>query len=200
MKFKLVGIGEVLWDVYPDAAHFGGAPANFACHAASLGAAAWMVSAVGADDLGERALAKLREHGVDCDHISRDEHHATGRVLVTLNKSGQPAYEFAADPAWDHLTWSDELSVLAEGCDAVCFGTLSQRSSASRETIRRFISATPATALRVFDVNPPSAILRHGNDPHLAPTRLRRETKRRGIAHCRRTLRAARSDATRNGN
>ena len=34
----IVGLGEVLWDVYPDAAHFGGAPANFACHAASLNA------------------------------------------------------------------------------------------------------------------------------------------------------------------
>ena len=51
----IVGLGEVLWDVYPDAAHFGGAPANFACHAASLGAEAWMVSAVGTDELGDRA-------------------------------------------------------------------------------------------------------------------------------------------------
>jgi fructokinase len=35
---NLVGLGEVLWDVFPDAAHFGGAPANFACHAAGLAA------------------------------------------------------------------------------------------------------------------------------------------------------------------
>src|SRR5438128_8356138 len=93
----IVGIGEVLWDVYPDAAHFGGAPANFACHAASLGAAAWMVSAVGADDLGARALEKLRERGVECDQVSRDKDHPTGRVLVTLNAAGQASYEFAAD-------------------------------------------------------------------------------------------------------
>ena len=43
----VAGIGEVLWDCYPDGAHFGGAPANFASHAASLGAESWMVSAVG---------------------------------------------------------------------------------------------------------------------------------------------------------
>ena len=54
----IAGLGEVLWDVYPDAAHFGGAPANFAGHAASLGAESWMVSAVGADELGERAVEK----------------------------------------------------------------------------------------------------------------------------------------------
>src|SRR5258707_14127209 len=95
----IAGIGEVLWDVYPDAAHFGGAPANFACHAASLGAEAWMISAVGTDDLGTRALEKLRERRVECGHVSRDARHATGRVLVTLNAAGQASYEFAADTA-----------------------------------------------------------------------------------------------------
>lgn len=149
----IAGIGEVLWDVYPDAAHFGGAPANFACHAASLGAEAWMVSAVGADELGEAAVKKLRERNVNCRHITCDSNHATGRVLVTLNAAGQPSYEFAADTAWDHLVLSEELATLAARCDAVCFGTLGQRSPVSRETIRHFVEATPATALRVFDVN-----------------------------------------------
>ena len=149
----IAGLGEVLWDVYPDAAHFGGAPANFACHAASLGAEAWMVSAVGADALGERAVEKLRERGVECSHVTREAHHATGRVLVTLNESGQPSYEFAAEPAWDHLAWAEELGALAARCDAVCFGTLGQRSPVSRATIRRFVAAMRPTALRVFDVN-----------------------------------------------
>jgi len=149
----IVGIGEVLWDVYPDAAHFGGAPANFACHAASLGAEAWMVSAVGTDELGDRALGKLNERSVKCDCVIRDPRHATGRVLVTLNDAGQARYEFAADTPWDHIAWSDDLATLAARCDAVCFGTLGQRSPVSRETIRRLVHATPTSALRVFDVN-----------------------------------------------
>ena len=149
----IVGLGEVLWDIYPEAAHFGGAPANFASHAASLGAEAWLVSAVGADELGARALDALRERGVRCVHLVQDLHHATGRVLVTLNTAGQASYEFAADTAWDHLAWSEESAALAARCDAVCFGTLGQRSPVSRETIRRFLQATPPTALRVFDVN-----------------------------------------------
>ena len=149
----IVGLGEVLWDVYPEAAHFGGAPANFAGHAASLGAEAWMVSAVGADDYGDLALLELRERQVECGHVRRDPRHATGRVLVTLNAAGQASYEFAADTAWDHLAWSDDLAALAARCAAVCFGTLGQRSPVSRETIRRFIEATPRPALRVFDVN-----------------------------------------------
>ena len=149
----IAGIGEVLWDVFPDAAHFGGAPANFACHAASLGAESWMVSAVGADELGDRALDALRERGVKCGHVARDAHHATGRVLVTLDAAGVASYEFAADTAWDHLAWSDALATLAARCAAVCFGTLGQRSPVSRETIRRFVEATPPSALRIFDVN-----------------------------------------------
>jgi fructokinase len=149
----IAGIGEVLWDVYPDAAHFGGAPANFACHAASLGAEAWMVSAVGADELGDRALDSLGQRGVECASVTRDPKHATGRVLVTLDAKGQASYEFAADTAWDHLSWSDQRASLARRCDAVCFGTLGQRSPISRDTIRRFVEATPLTALKVFDVN-----------------------------------------------
>jgi fructokinase len=149
----IAGIGEVLWDVYPGSAHFGGAPANFACHAASLGGEAWMVSAVGTDELGDRALDSLRQRGVECASVTRDPKHATGRVLVTLDATGQASYEFAADTAWDHLVWSSQLASLARRCDAVCFGTLGQRSPISRDTIRRFVEATPPTTLKVFDVN-----------------------------------------------
>ncbi|MEW6305672.1 MAG: carbohydrate kinase [Verrucomicrobiota bacterium] len=149
----IVGIGEVLWDVYPDAAHFGGAPANFACHVASLGAQSWMVGAVDRDELGERAMKILRQRGVEWSLVSRDAARPTGRVRVTLDAAGKPAYEFAADTAWDHLAWSDDLAALAARCDAVCFGTLGQRSPVSRDTIRRFVQATPQAALRVFDVN-----------------------------------------------
>src|SRR5206468_2871979 len=89
----IAGIGEMLWDVYPERAHFGGAPANFACHAASLGAESWMVSAVGNDPLGHRALDALGALGVRCDLVQRDVRHPTGRVLVTLDSAGQPQYD-----------------------------------------------------------------------------------------------------------
>jgi fructokinase len=143
----------VLWDVYPDAARFGGAPANFACHIAALGAEAWMASAVGVDDLGDRALDTLERAGVECGTIARDRDHDTGQVLVALDSSGQPSYKFADDSAWDHLEWSAALEAIARRCDAVCFGTLGQRSPISRATIQRFVDATPQRALRMFDVN-----------------------------------------------
>jgi fructokinase len=149
----VAGIGEVLWDVYPDSAHFGGAPANFASHAASHGAESWMVSAVGKDERGEQALRVLSDLGVRCDLVTRDPAHSTGQVRVTLDAQRIPTYRIAPNSAWDHIPWSDELSDFAARCDAVCFGTLAQRSPDSRATIRRFLEEVPRTALRIFDVN-----------------------------------------------
>jgi fructokinase len=74
-------------------------------------------------------------------------------VIVALDSAGQATYRFAADAAWDHLEWSGDFEALAQRCDAVCFGTLGQRSPISRATIQRFVQATRPTALRMFDVN-----------------------------------------------
>src|SRR5437763_14740956 len=101
-KLVIAGIGEVLWDVYPDAAPFGGAPANFACHAAGLGAEAWMASAVGVDALGDRTFDTLETARVECGTIERSRDHGTGEVLVTLDSAGQAGYRLADDSAWDH--------------------------------------------------------------------------------------------------
>jgi fructokinase len=149
----VVGIGEVLWDVYPDGAHLGGAPANFACHAAALGAESWIVSAVGEDELGDRAVEQLRAIGPRVDQIARHSAHVTGRVDVTLDDRKRPAFEIAANAAWDHIPWSPSLEDLAQRADAVCFGTLGQRSPESRETIARVLRATRPESLRMFDVN-----------------------------------------------
>jgi fructokinase len=151
--FTVVGLGEVLWDIFPDGPRFGGAPANFACHAAMLGAEAFVVSRVGDDELGEGALASLRDHGVNTDHVSRDPSHQTGTVRVALDAAGQPRFEIAERVAWDHIPWSSDLEMLAARADAACFGTLGQRGESSRRTIRRFLESTRPDCLRIFDVN-----------------------------------------------
>ena len=50
----VIGLGEVLWDILPAGEQLGGAPANFAYHAHTLGAEALVVSRVGHDALGSR--------------------------------------------------------------------------------------------------------------------------------------------------
>ena len=149
----IAALGEVLWDVFPDASHFGGAPANFACHAAAIGAEAWVVSAVGDDDLGHRAVATLQRHGVHTQTVAVDPQYPTGQVLVSINDAGVPTYKIAEERAWDHIAWSEKFIPLATRCDAACFGSLGQRSLESRATIRHFLRDTRGDALRVFDVN-----------------------------------------------
>lgn len=45
----IVGIGEVLWDMFPEGKRIGGAPANFAYHMSQFGFDSRVVSAVGED-------------------------------------------------------------------------------------------------------------------------------------------------------
>ena len=151
----IVGLGEILWDIFPDGPRFGGAPANFACSAAELAgpsARVYMASAVGRDEPGLEAIQQLQSHGVETETVSQSE-QPTGTVTVQIDAAGHASYEFAADTAWDRLAWSDELGELAGHTDAVCFGTLGQRSEMSRKTIRQFVKATPESCLRMFDVN-----------------------------------------------
>lgn len=151
----IVGLGETLWDVFPDGPRLGGAPLNFSCSAAELAksdAQVFMVSSVGTDELGERAVNALVGHGVDTACLQTDDRQ-TGQVLVTLDSAGVASYRFADNCAWDHLLWDDRLQKLAASCDAVCFGTLGQRSDVSKSTIQRFVAETSETALRIFDVN-----------------------------------------------
>jgi fructokinase len=149
----VAGLGELLWDLLPSGRQLGGAPANFAYHARALGAQASVVSAVGCDALGDEALARLGEAGLETRHVSRDPVHPTGTVSVELRDGGQPRYVIHMDVAWDYIPFSAQTERLARGTAVVCFGSLAQRSSVSRDTIRRFLAAVPQPSLRLFDIN-----------------------------------------------
>ena len=149
----LVGLGEVLWDMLPTGRQLGGAPANFAYHAQALGARGVVASRVGDDDLGRAICRSLDEKGLELTHVCVDTTHPTSTVSVDLDDRGQPRFTIHEDVAWDFLETTPELLDLAAHADAVCFGSLAQRSDVSRKTICRFLEATGPDCLRVFDVN-----------------------------------------------
>ena len=151
---SIVGIGELLWDVFPDGRKVaGGAPFNFAFHCHQLGHKAVIVSRVGNDDLGRELREAVIGLGLSDEFIQTDDRHETGTVQVTLT-DGQPSYGITENVAWDALEWTERLQNLARVCQAVCFGTLAQRSEPSGTTIRRFVTASrSAETLRVFDAN-----------------------------------------------
>lgn len=154
---RLVGIGEVLFDVFDDGTEtLGGAPLNVAIHAHQLASGldvgeGVIVSCVGADRAGERLLDSLRARGMSTRYIRTDPKHPTGSVSVTM-RHGEPAYQIAQNSAWDYLQPENSLRELAAGCHAVCYGSLGQRSPVSRKTIRGFLEAAPH-AIRLYDAN-----------------------------------------------
>jgi|WetSurMetagenome_2_1015567.scaffolds.fasta_scaffold221267_1 fructokinase len=152
-----VGIGEVLYDVFENGTEtLGGAPLNFAVHvhqlASQLGVGhGTIVSCINSDQRGYKILDSLHRLGMSTRYVGKDPGHPTGVVSVIM-RNGEPGYQIEAEAAWDYLTDKPSLKDLAGQCDAVCYGSLAQRSPVSRETIRRFLQNAPQ-AIRLYDVN-----------------------------------------------
>lgn len=153
MSFKIVGIGEVLWDLLPAGPQLGGAPANFAYHARALGASAKVVTRIGSDALGRELLRRFGEMGIDNDTVQLDETVPTGTAAVRLENGGVPQFIIQDNVAWDHLMLTAEARKAIQAANAVCFGSLAQRSKPAAAVIQKLVAATSAEALRVFDIN-----------------------------------------------
>lgn len=150
---RIVAIGEVLWDLLPSGAILGGAPANFAFHARALGAEVSLISRVGSDDLGREIRRRYEAAGLAGDTLQVDPTAPTGTVSVELSADGQPNYTIHEHVAWDALAADDAALTAVAKADAICFGSLAQRSSVSRESIGALLAATAPAALRIFDIN-----------------------------------------------
>jgi fructokinase len=151
MKRYIVGLGEALWDVLPEGKKLGGAPANFAYHAGQFGLDTIAISALGEDALAEETVEALKEHNLN--YLMPRVPYPTGTVQVTLAEGGIPTYEIKEGVAWDNIPYTNEMADIAKSARAVCFGSLAQRNSVSRENIRKFLADTPADCLKICDIN-----------------------------------------------
>lgn len=157
---RIACLGELLWDVFPDGERLGGAPANVAFHAARLGAEASLHSRVGADALGDLALAELARAGVDTTAVERDPTLPTGTVLVRLER-GEPTYTIVAPAAWDHVTtppsWLAAGPSVVRPPHALVFGSLAARRTEQAVRLRSWLgdlrSRTADAPKLAFDLN-----------------------------------------------
>ena len=152
-RFTIAGIGEILWDVLPETEVLGGAPVNFAYHITALGAIGIPISTVGDDDRGTKALQELTRNGVNISAISFSTDYPTGFVDVQINTDGVATYRFPDNVAWDHLNINKAASELQNDLDAICFGSLAQRSGQSHQVIQRFLNGLNTKTLKIYDVN-----------------------------------------------
>lgn len=153
MNYIIVGIGEVLWDMFPTGKEMGGAPANFAYHVSQFGLDSCAVSAIGDDELGIEIICNLKNKSFKTQ-LQLIE-YPTGTVFVDIDDRGIPRYEITENTAWDHIQFTPQLEELARMAKVVCFGSLAQRNSVSRETINRFLDVMPngKGQYKIFDIN-----------------------------------------------
>jgi fructokinase len=152
-NFTVVGLGELLWDLFPQGKQLGGAPANFAYISSLLGDHGIVASRIGTDTLGEEATRRFQHFRLPTDFLQLDSAHPTGTVKVLVDSAGQPQYEITENVAWDFLEMNSEWGALAVQASAISFGSLAQRSGTSRRTILDFLAAAGPKAIRIFDVN-----------------------------------------------
>ncbi|MEX0685425.1 MAG: carbohydrate kinase [Balneolales bacterium] len=149
---KVIGIGEVLWDIFPDYQRPGGAPANVAYHANALGNQGIIASRSGNDDLGKSLHRFFIGKQIDTDYLQLDDKYPTGTVQVDM-KGDEATYTIKEPVAWDFLEFEESWQRLSRLANAVCFGTLAQRSAMSRSTILSFLDAVSPECLKILDLN-----------------------------------------------
>lgn len=118
----VVGMGEVLWDVFGDSKRLGGAPANFAYHASRFGHEGLVVSAIGNDTDGDDIVAELDRKRLT-HHLEHVDFH-TGTVDVDLSDVNNPVYTINTDVSWCRIPFTEELAQIAANTKAVCFKCL----------------------------------------------------------------------------
>ena len=147
-------MGDGLWDLFPDGPRFGGATANYACHASILGGEVFMVSGVGKDDRGQALLEVYQKHGVNTELIQELDDFYTGIVTVELTENGLPTFTIGENAAWDNWVWNDEIEQKVKSADALYFGALGQRGQSARDGIRQALEIAKASQIRcILDIN-----------------------------------------------
>jgi fructokinase len=151
---RILGIGEILWDLLPDGPRLGGAPFNVTAHLERFGHEVRFATAVGDDQLGEGTLDVLRERGIGLELVQVIPDRETGTASVEIDAAGVPRFDIAPGAAYEGFRL-DEVALRATRRwrpDALVYGTLAQRSGSVREATRRLVDAAPSS-IRLYDVN-----------------------------------------------
>ncbi len=156
---RLISIGEILWDVIGQSEYLGGAPLNFAAHARKLGHEVFLVSGVGDDARGQRALAALAEFGLSAEFVQVVPAKPTGTASVELDRDGKPMFQIARPAAYDSVRLT--LPVIQRIAELqphwIYFGTLYHITNQALASTLRLLDEVPS-ARKFYDVN-----LRDGN-------------------------------------
>lgn len=134
---NILSFGEIIWDIYENEKFIGGAPLNLAAHCKKQGANAYLLSAIGNDDLAKDAISEVKKLGVKTDFIYENAEKQTGQCIVTLNEKGVPSYNLLTDMAYDYIKFPETAKSV--NFDVFCFGTLALRSESNKKTVEKVL-------------------------------------------------------------
>ncbi len=152
MEKTVLAFGELLWDILPAEILLGGAPCNFVYRVNSLGDRGLMVSRLGRDDLGREAFDRVSSLGLDTKYLQWDDDYTTGTVQVSFDENNSPDFVIVPNAAYDHIEMTDALWEAASTADCLCFGTLSQRTAKTRQTLKQLLELSD-NSLKLLDIN-----------------------------------------------
>ncbi len=151
---RVLSIGEVLWDVFPDREFLGGAPLNVCANLERAGDEARLLSAVGADAHGDAVLQTMHQLHLAVDLIQRTSAYPTGTATVVQDENGEPSFSITRPAAFDALILPDQVlrSILEFGPDWVYMGTLLQTSPDTEALVARVLNSLSNTRC-FYDMN-----------------------------------------------
>lgn len=151
---KILSLGEVLWDVFIEKEYLGGAPLNFSAVSQRLGNSVALLTAVGADERGDRALKSMNDLGLSFDFVQRVTQRPTGTAIVSTDSELNTVFTINRPAAFDCLTVDDELlaRVARFAPDWLYFGTLAQANPHLEAALLRLVENLP-NSRRFYDVN-----------------------------------------------
>ena len=162
--------GEILWDIFHDETSktsprsvLGGAPSNLCYFFNMLGEQSLLVSQVGKDELGQKALAQIK--ALHIPHlISQSKTLPTGKVDIVI-QNNEPTYTFNTPAAWDEIPYSEDIQKATQTAEIIAFGSLASRFHQMADTENSFstlkkiltnqasIQPRSQSALRFLDLN-----------------------------------------------
>ena len=149
---NILAFGEILWDVFPDGKHLGGASLNYGAHLARHGHTVYPVSALGADSYGEEALEVLARWNLKKDLVATVADKQTGKCIVTLDAEGMPKYDLLRDVAYDYIP----ATVAGQSFDVLYFGTLAMRQDYNRASLTALMQNNKFTHIFAdINIRPP---------------------------------------------
>ncbi len=158
-KHSILVAGEVLWDLFEHSTALGGAPLNFAAHAKRLGYNPVLISAVGADSLGDAARQEIAALGLDTSFLQTTGRYPTGTARVELGPENRTRFVIERPAAYDALRLREEqiAQITHRAPASFYYGTLFASAPQGRVVLDRLMDALPV-ATRFYDLN-----LRPGN-------------------------------------